>query len=506
MGQLISLQLAFRQELPEVIGNLDYRIFRDRLERIGEIIELGNLDFKIVQYLIEESEHARRKESGKTGKPENPMSVKEIQLVQKVAREALRCTVARGLTGEAYRVFSAHLADSVLLQKFCYLDNIGGPVKVPSKSTIQRYEQMIPESVIREIVGELNKKASKGQNKGGGQVLKLEDAVSLDDYYADLSVLKTNVHFPVDWVLLIDAVRTLSKAIMWIRKSGIKNRMKGPETFMKIMNQLAIQMTHTRRRKDSRKEQKRILRLMKKMTVTIEKHAKRHRNLLETDWESVGLKAGHVKETLRRIEGVLTQLPQARKQAHERIIGNRQIKSSEKLLSLYEPDTQVIVRGKAGAEVEFGNKFFLGEQADGLVMDWKLYKDKAPSDSAALIESLDRLTYLPKQATGDRGLFSKRNVRILKKRGIQNNLCPRNIVEMQDRLQNKEFVRHQLRRGQLEGRISIMKNCFLGTPFRNKGFSSRERGFAWRVLAHNLWVLARMPRADTQPLPIPLAA
>jgi hypothetical protein len=51
-----------------------------------------------------------------------------------------------------------------------------------------------------------------------------------------------------------------------------------------------------------------------------------------------------------------------------------------KLLSLFEPDIQVVVRGKAGAEVEFGNFLVLGEQSDGLTIDWELFKEEVPAD------------------------------------------------------------------------------------------------------------------------------
>jgi IS5 family transposase len=511
MTPLIPFQLSFRQELPEVVGNMDYHIFRDLLERIEEILKLGHLDVEIVKHLIQESEDHKIKESEKTGTPVKALSKKKIQHIRRIANEALRCSVARSLMGEAYRVFSAHLADSVLLQKFCMLDNWGGPIKVPSKSTLQRYEQLVPEAVIRQIITRLNTQSSQFPRPAGSQRLELATPVNMDDYYADLTVIKTNIHFPVDWVLLTDAIRTLLKSIIWIRKSGIKNRMQPPEELLKTLNRYAMQMTHTRRRKESKKERKRILRILKKMTVTIKNHACKHRDLLANNWKTTDLKEGHVKHVISRINRILKQLPQAIHQAHERIIGERAVKSQDKLLSLYEPDTNVIVRGKAGAEVEFGNTLFLGEQRDGLILDWRLYKDKAPSDNVTLIESLDRMKktfdgYQPKQATGDRGLFSKKNGNILEKRGIENNLCPRDVTQLQKKLQNEDFAGHQLRRGQTEGRIGIMKNCFLGTPFRNKGFVSREQGLSWKVLSHNLWVLARLPRAGSEETQLPLAA
>ena len=55
------------------------------------------------------------------------------------SHRALRCNLARQLLREDYRSFAARLADSPLLQYFCGLGEVGG-VKIPSKSTLQRYD------------------------------------------------------------------------------------------------------------------------------------------------------------------------------------------------------------------------------------------------------------------------------------------------------------------------------------------------------------------------------
>jgi len=77
-----------------------------------------------------------------------------------------------------------------------------------------------------------------------------------------------------------------------------------------------------------------------------------------------------------RIETILAALPVAIKQAHERIIGERLVKNEEKLISLYEPHASVIVRGKAGAEVEFGRQLLLAEAVCGLMIDWDLRTER----------------------------------------------------------------------------------------------------------------------------------
>jgi len=90
----------------------------------------------------------------------------------------------------------------------------------------------------------------------------------------------------------------------------------------------------------------------------------------------------------------------------------------------------------------------------------------------------------------------------LAQRDMISHICPRNPIQ---KLKDASFVVHQKRRAQTEGRIGIIKSCFLGTPFRNKGFDSREKGLAWRILAHNLWVLARLDQ-EQKKKPLLLAA
>src|SRR6202051_3903398 len=97
------------------------------------------------------------------------------------------------------------------------------------------------------------------------------------------------------------------------------------------------------------------------------------------------------EQVLKRLESMIEALPATVKQAHERIIGERQVANGEKLLSLFEPDIQVIVRGKAGEEVEFGNLLVLGEQSDGLIMDWELFKEEVPADTRLVRPSVERV-------------------------------------------------------------------------------------------------------------------
>ena len=65
--------------------------------------------------------------------------------------------------------------------------------------------------------------------------------------------------------------------------------------------------------------------------------------------------------------------------------------NAEKILSLYDTDVRVIVRGKAGAKVEFGNRALIGENRQGVILDHQLFQESAPADSQLLFGSLLRV-------------------------------------------------------------------------------------------------------------------
>jgi hypothetical protein len=282
----------------------------------------------------------------------------------------------------------------------------------------------------------------------------------------------------VDWVLLRDGTRTLMKAVQLIRGQGLKHRMEDPAEFV---------------------------REMKRMVKCVEKHAWRHRELLAQEWRQTEWTEKEAQVVLRRIDGVLALLPKARKQAHERIIGQRQVKSQDKLLSLYETESRVIVRGKADAEVEFGNTLLLVKNRQGVIVDYQLWREQAPADNQMVADSLKRIEEITgpnvavqvKKVGADRGFDSAKTRKELARAGIYNGICPRAPEELKKRLEEEAFVECQRRRSQTEGRIGIFKNQFLGRPLRVKGFEHRELAVAWSVLTHNLWVIARVLLRDS---------
>lgn len=489
----IQIQEELEAYFPPIQGNKDYLEFKNILDRMDLILREGGLEQKVVELAMKTTQRK--------------LSSKEKMEYQKHIIKALRCNIVKDLTGLSFRELSIRLSDSLLFQKFCNLITID-KIHVPGKSALEVYSKMFDQAVYRELVSVKIKKAAEVQEDGRVN-FDLKAPLSLENYFADSTCIEANIHFPVDWVLLRDGCRTLCKAVLLLRQQGLKNRMRPPEDFMKKMNQMCIAMTHSRRKKGSKKHRKEIFRKMKRLIKIVVEHAKKHKQLLDQNWQSTELSRKQTEQILKRIDRILEQLPQAMTQAHERIIGERQVAGKNKLLSLYESKVNVIVRGKAGAEVEFGNTLMIAEQSDGIVIDWEFIRDSSPGDATLIQTVLERshenLQTFPEALAGDRGFNSDVLSAFLEKNKIFNGICPKSVPEMLSKFENEKFVALQTRRSQTEARISILRKKFFGKPIRSKGHEHREIEIASSIFAHNLWVLARLPLKESIE-ELPLAA
>jgi hypothetical protein len=327
--QSIPFPQELRPQLPTIVGHVDYLTLRRRWEPIDGRLRDSGAERDFVQRALD----------GRPAALAQHLTAVAQWKFQQRSRRALRCTLLRTLLQEDYRGFSCQLAGNPLYQWFCQVA-AADQVRVPSKSEVQRFAGWLPASEMRAVIEGLLQGAMEAPAKLG-----LKEALDLEEYFLDSTCLKVNVHFPTDWVLLRDGVRTLMKATRLIRAAGLRERMEPPEAFLRRMNQLSIAMSQQARRAGSKQGRKRVLRQMKKRVRIVRAHAQRHRDLLDQAWARTEWTRPQAEPILRRLDEVLELLPRAQQQEHERIIGGRPVANGEKILSLYDTDLRVIVRG-----------------------------------------------------------------------------------------------------------------------------------------------------------------
>jgi hypothetical protein len=479
VSETVAIQSWLRPALTAVGANKDYARFREQIETVDALLRRSHLEAMALDFAAEGFEQA---------------SARQQKARREFALKALRVEVLRMLLGNpAFRPFSRTVAASDLLADFCGVRRIDG-IRGISKSTLERASKFFRpdqvrwmQQVLTEMCGERDRAAALG----------LSQPVQTEVCLIDTTCLEANIHFPIDWVLLRDVATTLLKATKLIRAAGLRERMpQEPEAFARAMNRLCIQMTHTRRKPDSRRARKAVLRELKPLLRTIAGHARRHRDRLSGEYASTKYTEAQAAQIVGRIDRMLGLVPQVIEQAHERIIGGRRVPDERKVLSAYESDVHVIVRGKAGRNVEFGNTLLLAESPQGLILDWELHRGKAPAEWRQLQDSLDRQNAFDLSAGiaavgADRGFSARQGSAQIAERGIYDAVCPKDPEQLRQRFTEERFAGLQRRRGSTEGRIAILKQR-QGRRLRSRGFDHRYLAVAWSVLGHNLWIVARL--------------
>jgi len=267
---IITFQPEFRPALPCVFGSKDYQDFRATLIEMDRILTVTGLEDHFI---------AKKIASYKT-----PLSTRHHQRHCKTLRLALRHNLLLSITGLSFRELSRRMADSHLFQWFTYTGFVDA-VRPVSKSSLARFEKIFDASEVAELIHQLNQGVSK--RLGAQALLYQEAALRFDEIFADSTCVKANIHFPVDWVLLRDATRTLTGSIILIRQQGLRHRIGDPKQFIKQMNKLCIEMTHTRKKKGAKKMRKMILRRMKKLMKIVEAHARNYRTLLRGEENTI---------------------------------------------------------------------------------------------------------------------------------------------------------------------------------------------------------------------------
>ena len=394
---------------------------------------------------------------------------------------AFRINLVQQFENVSYRGLHILLASNYFLQNFCRLSNLD-KIVIPSKSLLQKYATLLSEEQL-----------SKNYECGVQNIFAGNSSYEPGDLYGDTTCIQANMHYPVDWLFIVDGIRTMLKAIKLIRKQGLKKRMDCPDSFMTKINKFSIEMSGATRTQDAKRKRKAALRKMKDLEKTVRQHGQRHLDLFARSWEETEYAEGEAVQIINRLEKTIEIMPAIVWQAHERIIGERQVNNAEKILSLYQDNVHVIVRKKIGAQREFGNQLLLVEQADGFIVDYSFNKDKIEHDSKMVPGIIERFktrfsNKAPDSFCGDRGFSSPNNSKLLTKENVFNAICPKSVPELTERLKEDAFRTKLKRRGPNEGRIAIFKSKFSKLVLRVKGYTNRHKAILWGLIAHNLFV------------------
>jgi IS5 family transposase len=223
---------------------------------------------------------------------------------------------------------------------------------------------------------------------------------------------------------------------------------------------------------------------------TAKRTAGQARRVLRALQESAAPKA-------RRLAGqvgeFLPRLGQAIRQAWRRVLNGEAVPAKEKLVSLFEPQAQIVPRHKAGQEVEFGRKIRLDEVEGGIVTAYRVVEQGGGQDYAQLAECLAAHRRLfgraPRLLAADRGFSTPGNEQLAKESGVERVCVPfaGRAPPGRQRSEKERWFREGYRfRAGIEGRVHALRRDFGLRRCRYRGAGGMGRWVGWGVLAHNL--------------------
>jgi transposase, IS5 family len=370
-----------------------------------------------------------------------------------------------------------------------------GAAKMPDAKTMGRWGLALGPEVLKQI------------HERMVSIAQAEGVIAGRRMRIDTTVTETNIHHPSDSTLLGDGVRVLTrtmKRIMTIAgAAGAKLRDRSRSVKLRL-----LEIARAARGKGP---------------VNRDKLKQRYRQLLASTSRVVGQAkrfSAEIAQGVKRAAAILPQLAlegmrreldqmvplvqQVMRQTRARIFhGNT--RAEGKILSLFEPSTEVIRKGKAGKPNEFGKMIKLQEAENQIVVDYEVF-DRRPNDADLLIAAIEthgvKLGRAPRLVAADAAFYSAKNEAAAKAKGVKRVCIPnRSTKNPKRRLEQKKrwFRNGQKWRTGCEGRISVVKRRHGLDRCRYRGLVGMRRWVALGVIADNLINIGLVMRKQSGP-------
>lgn len=329
-----------------------------------------------------------------------------------------------------------------------------------------------------------------------------ENLISGEDLRLDTTAVETNIHYPTDSSLLWDCYRVLGRLIEDLRNWDPDGA-----------------GTRRLRTRDVKRHYGRISRMAAKKGQSSETLKPLYVALVEDvegicEWTeeilvvlTSKLKGGKYNEETAEYIGVLVEnfrhfLALARRvlwQTQQRVVEGQPVPGNQKLYSIFEDHTEMLIRGKAGKRVEFGHMVGIQQVRSKFITDFEVFAVK-PVEHELLDSSLESHRQLfgcfPDAITADKGYW--KNKEELERLGKKVPLVAigkkgKRTEAEEEREHHPDFSNLQRFRAGVEGSISFLKRCFRLVRCLNKGWQQFAATLGAAIFAHNLVNLARAP-------------
>jgi len=432
------------------------KLWDPALRRIDEVLD----DEELVD-LVADALERRRPGSRRKGRPGTPAEV------------VLRMLVLKHLYDWSFDECEREVRGSLVYRAFCRIDC----ERVPDAKTLIRLSHLLGADVLKKVLARLVDMARERKVVRGWKLR------------VDTTVVETNVHYPTDSSLLSDGVRVLTRSLKKL-KEDVGDGVVEIRDRSRAMARRVFELAQRSRKLVQEKAKARLRQLygeVLEITRAVVREAKVAVESVEDQVTAVG--AGLVQEIRQTVDIVKRVIRQTRARVFK---GDTHYPG--KVLSIFEPHTEAIRKGKAAKPTEFGKLVKIQEAESQFITDYDVCTTRV-ADQDLWVPSLKKHRDLfgrpPRMAVADAGFASRANEVTATALGVKRVVLPGASTRSKEK-ERKRWFRHALRwRTGCEGRISALKRRHGLRRCRDRGTAGMERWVGLGVIANNLLVLGR---------------
>jgi transposase, IS5 family len=387
------------------------------------------------------------------------------------AEAVLRCALLKQYRQLSYQELAFHLEDSASFRAFARLPWAWSPQKSVRQKTISAIRPETWEQINRALLS-----SARQERREDGTVIRL-----------DSTVTASPIHEPSDSSLLWDAVRVmvrlLEQADALVDGAGL-----AWHDHRRAAKKRARKIQFTRGRPNRVQLYGQLIAITRASLAYLQQASKRLAvagNPLITLWQA---QLRHYRPLIERIIN----------QSERRVLVAEAVPASEKLVSLFEPHADIIVKGSR--DTEYGHKLNLTTGRSGMVLDLVIETGN-PRDSDRLLPMLKRhiafYGQAPRQAAADGGFASRDNLAQAKAWGVCDMAFHNTAGLRIEDMVRSHWVYRKLRnfRAGIEAGISCLKRAYGLARCTWRGLA-HFKAYVWSsVVAYNLALLARLKPA-----------
>jgi IS5 family transposase len=400
----------------------------------------------------------RCKKSRTRGRPGTPADV------------ILRLLILKHIRDWSFQETAREVRANLVYREFTRI----GAGTVPDDKSISRFSRQIGPQVVEQLHEQVVSIA-KENNLIPGRKLRV-----------DTTVVETNIHYPTDSTLLNDGVRVLTRVMKKV--TAVAGAVVTPlRDRTRSVKRRILEIVRASRNKSEKGKQKLTAAYRKLLDVSsrVVGQAKKFSAELANKRRTV------LRRAKQQLDEMIPRVQQVMRQTRQRVFGG-DTRAEGKIVSVFETETEVIRKGKAGKPTEFGKLVKIQEAENQIVTHYEVY-DRRPSDSALLTPAIEKhieqFGHVPIVAAADTGFFSAANEARAEQLGVKRVAVPSQSTKSVARKQTQKkrwFKKAQAWRTGCEGRISVLKRRHGMNRSRYKGTDGMRRFVGLAVIADNV--------------------